>query len=87
MSGQVALVTVGLILIFAGFTAAFLAVLLMLLRNFRVRGRTRGGALIMIGPVPVVFGTDKETVKFLLILSVMLMVVVLASMFLPQLII
>jgi uncharacterized protein (TIGR00304 family) len=86
VSSQVALVTVGLILIFAGFTVAFFAVLSMFLRNFRVRGRTRGGALIMIGPIPVVFGTDKETVKILLILSVVLMVIVLASMFLPQLI-
>lgn len=84
--GQAALLAVGLVLIFAGIIVTFFGVLLMFLKGARVRGRTRGGALIMIGPIPVVFGTDKETIKVLLILSVVLMILALALMLLPQVI-
>ena len=86
MPDQVTLFTVGVILIFAGLIVTFFAVLLMFLKGARIRGNTRGGALIMIGPVPIVFGTDKETVKALLILSVVIMIVALALMLLPQVI-
>ncbi len=86
MLGQATLFTVGLVFIFAGLIVTFFAVLLMFLRGARIRGSGRGGALIMIGPVPIVFGTDKETVKALLILSVVIMIVALALMLLPQVI-
>ena len=82
--GEMTLVTVGLVLIFVGFMVIFLAALLVFLKGARFRGRTRGGALIMIGPIPVVFGTDKETVKILVIMSMILVVIVLAVMLLPQ---
>jgi uncharacterized protein (TIGR00304 family) len=32
-------------------------------------GETKAGGVIIIGPIPVVFGTDKETTKTVLILS------------------
>lgn len=86
MLGQITLFTMGLALIFAGLTVTFFAVLLMFVKGARMRGSARGGALIMIGPVPIVFGTDKETVKALLILSVVIMIVALALMLLPQVI-
>lgn len=81
--GQIALFTLGLMLIFAGFAVIFAAGLLMIFKASRVRDRTRGGALIMIGPIPFVFGTDKETVKILLILSIVLMIFALVLMLLP----
>ncbi|MDH5795214.1 MAG: DUF131 domain-containing protein [Candidatus Bathyarchaeota archaeon] len=81
------LFTVGVILIFAGLAVTFLATLLMFFRDSRARGRTRGGALIMIGPIPLVFGTDKETIKILLILSIVLMILALALMLLPHLVV
>jgi len=84
--GQATLLAVGLVLIFAGIIVAFFGVLLMFFKGVRVRGRTRGGALIMIGPIPVVFGTDKETIEVLLVLSVVLMILALALMLLPQVI-
>ena len=82
--GEMTLVTVGLVFIFLGFMVVFLAALLVLRKGAPFRGRTRGGALIMIGPIPIVFGTDKETVKILLILSMILVVIVLVVMLLPQ---
>jgi len=67
-------------LILAGFILAFLAVLLLSLRGIRFRGRVRGAGLIMIGPIPIIFGTDKETVKILMILSLILIAVIIVLM-------
>ena len=85
MPNPSALVTLGLILIFSGFIVAFLSVLLMFLKDMRAQGKSRGGGLIMIGPIPIIFGTDKESVKILIALSVVLMVLVLALMLLLNL--
>lgn len=35
----------------------------------------KGGAVIMIGPIPLVIGSDKESTIFVMILAVILMVV------------
>jgi len=74
------LFALGLILIFTGFILASLAVLLLFVKSGPVRGRTRGGGLIMIGPIPIIFGTDKETIKVLIILAIVLIAVVVALM-------
>ncbi len=41
------------------------------------QGRVRGAGVIMIGPIPIIFGTDKKSVKTVLALAVALSVVVL----------
>ena len=69
--------TVGFILILAGFVVVFVAALLLFFRALRGKGRVRGGGVVMIGPVPIVFGTDKESVKMLLLLSIALIAFVL----------
>jgi uncharacterized protein (TIGR00304 family) len=35
--------------------------------------RVKGGGVIFIGPVPVVFGTDKKSALFMMILAIVLM--------------
>ncbi|HZD11890.1 MAG TPA: DUF131 domain-containing protein [Candidatus Binatus sp.] len=42
----------------------------------RAKGKSRGGGVIIIGPFPIVFGSDPQTVKMLLILSIMLVILV-----------
>jgi len=81
------LFVLGLILVFVGFIIAFLAVLLLFLKGVPVRGRTRGGGLIMIGPIPIIFGTDKESVKILIILAIVLIAVVVALMLVLNLVV
>ena len=71
MNGQL-LFTVGFILIPAGFVMVFVAVLLLFFKAFRGKGRVRGGGVVMIGPFPIVFGTDKDSVKMLLLFSIAL---------------
>lgn len=76
MSGQL-LFNLGIILIFAGFIIIFVAVLLMFFTATRGKGKVRGGGAVIIGPFPIVFGTDREVVKILLILSIALIVLML----------
>jgi len=87
MLDQTTLITVGFTLILSGFIVSFVAVFLLFFRGVRGRRKTRGGGLIMIGPIPIVFGTDKETVRILIALSIVLMIIVLAFMLLPRIIV
>ena len=86
MLGQSALASLGLALIVLGFTVTFIAVLVMFIKIVSLRGKPRGGGLIMIGPIPIIFGTDKETMKILIVLAIVLMVFAVVLMLLPSLI-
>ena len=39
--------------------------------------KVRGGGVIIIGPVPIIFGTDRQSVKVLLVLAIVLVVLLL----------
>ncbi|MBS7649177.1 MAG: DUF131 domain-containing protein [Candidatus Bathyarchaeia archaeon] len=68
---------VGWALIIFGAMLSFIAAIIMFLkgiRNRRVRG-IRGGCLVMLGPIPIIFGTDRESIMILIILSIVLMIV------------
>jgi len=78
------LAALGLALIILGFIVTFIAVLLIFIKGLSLRGKTRGGGLIMIGPIPIIFGTDKESVKVLIILAFALMIFVVILMLLPH---
>jgi uncharacterized protein (TIGR00304 family) len=77
MIDPASLSTLGFILVLAGFIVIFLAIILMFFSSADGERKVRGGGAIIIGPVPIVFGTDKESVKVLLVLSIILMVFVL----------
>jgi len=79
MSNQL-LFNIGMILISTGFLIAFVAVVLLFFTTIRGKGKIRGGGAVIIGPLPIVFGTDKESVRTLLLLSVVLIVLVLVVM-------
>jgi len=67
---------VGIILILAGFSVTFIAVILLFFTAFK-EGKVKGGGAIIIGPFPIVFGTDKESVRILLLLSIILIALLL----------
>lgn len=71
---------IGLILIIAGFAISLLAVLLLLTLSMKHEGRVKGGGAIIIGPIPIIFSTDKQSVKVILILSITLVALLLALM-------
>jgi uncharacterized protein (TIGR00304 family) len=72
------LFTVGIALIFLGFAIAFIAMVLLALSGAKSgRGKVRGGGALIIGPIPIIFGTDKESVKIILLLSIVLVALLL----------
>ena len=74
---------IGLLLALAGFAVAILAFIFAILRSARGAGQVRGGGVVMIGPVPIVFGTDKQSARMLVLLGIILMTVLLLFTLLP----
>jgi uncharacterized protein (TIGR00304 family) len=64
-----ALVVVGIIVIVA-------AIVLVTMGSAK-KGKVRGAGVIMIGPIPIIFGTDKKSVKAVVALALALTMVVL----------
>lgn len=73
------LFNIGIILVLAGFIVTFAAILLLFFKTLQ-GGEVRGGGAVIIGPFPIVFGTDKESVRILLLLSIALIVLVSIAM-------
>ncbi len=73
----------GFALVIFGFFLAFVAVVVWAVKAGRRDGSSRSAGLIMIGPIPIVFGSDKSSVKVLMILAVVLIVIFLVFMLLP----
>jgi uncharacterized protein (TIGR00304 family) len=69
------LVTAGLLLVLAGFVIGALSLLRPDRAHTGSRGEKRGGGVIIIGFIPITFGSDPRTTKVLLILSIILVVV------------
>jgi uncharacterized protein (TIGR00304 family) len=69
------LYSLGIILVFTGLAVIIIALALLSLRAIDQKGKVRGGGAIIIGFIPIVFGTDKESVKKILLLSIALVVV------------
>jgi len=70
----------GIALVFLGFMVVLASAVMMFLGSARERRSVRGGAVIMIGPIPVVFGSDRESAKILMILAIGLMIVAISVM-------
>lgn len=64
----IALVAVGVIVILAVIVLASMGT---------KKGKVHGAGVIMIGPIPIIFGTDKKSVKSVLALALSLTIVVL----------
>ena len=74
--------TIGLALIFVGILIIALAVLLLSVKNAKKQGKGKvsvGGAVI-IGPIPIIFGTDKKALKTVSLLSLSLTILLLVVM-------
>jgi len=65
----------GLALVFVGILIIIVVTLLVFFSNIRKRGKVRGGGAVIIGPVPIIFGTDKESLKTILLLSITLTII------------
>jgi uncharacterized protein (TIGR00304 family) len=66
------LLNLGTDLAFAGMLIMIVAIALILLSKSGKTGKARGGGVIIVGPIPIVFGTDKQSLKTILLLSIVL---------------
>lgn len=77
------LTTLGYILMVAGIALVFFAAMLLIFSSMRVRRRVRGGGAVLIGPFPIIFGTDKESMKIVVILTIVLMIIATSLILIP----
>jgi uncharacterized protein (TIGR00304 family) len=73
------LFALGMALIFVGMLIIVLAVLLLSVLGAK-NGKIRGGGAVIIGPVPIIFGTDRKSLKTVLLLSLALTVLLVVAM-------
>jgi uncharacterized protein (TIGR00304 family) len=81
------IITLGLLLVFIGFLVILAGVFSMAYQAWKTgaveKAELRGGGIIMIGPIPIIFGTDVAALKVLMILAIVLMVIGALLFFLP----
>ncbi len=79
MIGSAALYALGIALIFVGVLIIVIAVILVSVSGGK-KGKVKGGGAIIIGPIPIIFGTDKKSLKTVLLLSLALTVMLVVAM-------
>jgi len=73
-----ALYALGVALIFVGVLIIVIAVILLSVSGGK-KGEIKGGGAVLIGPVPIIFGTDKKSLKTILLLSLALTVMLVVA--------
>ena len=79
MVDSAALHALGIALIFIGVLIIVVAVILLSISGAK-KGKVEGGGAVIIGPVPIIFGTDKQSLKTVLLLSLALTVMLVVAM-------
>ena len=79
MIDSATLYALGITLIFVGVLIIIIAVVLLSVSGAK-KGKVKGGGAIIIGPIPIVFGTDKKSLKTVLLLSLALTVMLVVTM-------
>jgi uncharacterized protein (TIGR00304 family) len=70
----------GIALILAGIVIVLVSITLLFIKSIKGEGKVKGGGAIIIGPFPIVFGTDKESLKTVLWLALALTIMLMAAM-------
>lgn len=68
------LITLGIILVIVGILVLVAGTFLQITNKPDEKGKVEGGAVIMIGPIPIGFGTSKEMMILAIILAIILMI-------------
>ena len=74
---------VGFGLTVIGLLVAFAAIILTVISGKKGEGQVRGGGILFIGPVPIIFGTDHQSVKVLIVLAIASIAIIALLMILP----
>lgn len=68
-----------------GFTLIFVGVIVLIAASILIAatrsrsGKTKTAGIVIIGPIPIVFGSDKKTVKTLMVLAIILVIALIAA--------
>ena len=81
MIDSAALYALGIALIFVGVLIIVVAVILLSISGAE-KAKVKGGGAVIIGPIPIIFGTDKKSLKTVLLLSLALTVLLAVVMIL-----
>ena len=66
-----------------GLLVAFAAIILMIMSGKQSDSRVRGGGILFIGPIPIIFGTDRDSVKVIILLAIASIAMIAILMILP----
>jgi uncharacterized protein (TIGR00304 family) len=81
VTGAEALYAVGFALIFIGVLVIIITVIAVsVLGTKKGKSNVKAGGAVIIGPVPIIFGTDKKSLKTVLLLSMALTVLLIVAM-------
>ncbi len=76
---MVDLVTIGIVVILAGILVLFLATFFSTRSNEKKDGKeraeVRGGGVVLIGPIPIIFGSDAKWASIAVVLAIILVLV------------
>jgi uncharacterized protein (TIGR00304 family) len=72
------LYALGIALIFIGVLIIIIAAILISVLGAQ-KGKVKGGGAILVGPIPIIFGTDKKSLKTVLLLSFALTVMLVVA--------
>ncbi len=84
------IITLGLLLVFIGVLVILAGMVSMAYQAWKTgtggmekpEAGVRGGGVIMIGPIPIIFGTDVAALKIVMILAIVLMAIAVILFFL-----
>ena len=79
MTDAETLYALGIGLVFVGIVILVVAILLLTISSIK-EGRVKGGGAIIIGPFPIIFGTDKKSLRTVLLLSLILTILLIVAM-------
>ena len=73
------ILTLGMLLIFVGFIIVMLSLIFSHMRPVPEdrEAKVSGGGVVIVGPIPIVFGTDKKTALAAAIIGAVLTIIVL----------
>lgn len=74
---------IGLGLTVTGLLVAFAAIILKIISGRKSENRVRGAGILFIGPIPIIFGTDRESAKVVMLLAIALIAMITILMILP----
>jgi len=81
------LVTLGILIAFIGFFIIFFAIAYSIFKSAsKGEAKAEGGGVIIVGPIPIVFGSSQKVAKIVMILAIVLLIVTILFYLVPYII-